>query len=1101
MQSPRILPFLSLLAVLPLGAQQLDSATLAGMRWRNIGPANHQGRTSDVQGIPWPSRTFYVATAGGGVWKTTNAGTTFRAVFENEHVSSGGVLAIAPSDTNTVYYGTGEPNSRNSMSPGAGLYKSTNGGKSWEFIGLKETQHIGRIIVHPRDVNTVYVAALGHAWGPNKERGLYKTTDGGKSWQLKKFISDKAGFVDVALDPRDPNVVWATSYERQRGAYYLQSGGPGSALWKSTNGGDTWTEVKGGGFPETMKGRITLSISLSNPDVMYTMVEADTLRGPKKTPPVKAQKSPSGLYRSEDGGKTWTKTNDENTRPFYYSQVRVDPTNPNHVFWSSTPIKYSWDGGKTAGNTTVGVHVDHHGMWIDPKDPSHIVVGNDGGVAQSWDSGGNWDSMNQLAIGQYYNVSYDMAVPYNVCGGAQDNGSWCGPSRRRQGGITNSMWFTFNGGDGFVTAQDPTNPDIIYGESQGGNIGRYTVSTGERMGLVKPAWRPRYLQWEDSVVVQWPDTTRPLAGAERKRVDAFRAAQKKDSLDLDLRWNWNTPFFISKHNPQVLYFGANRVLKSTRMGDDMYPISPDLSYADSAKIHVSMQTTGGITTDATGAETFATIVSLNESPVRPGILFAGTDDGRLWTTWNDGGSWNEVTKNVVGVPAGTYVSRIEPSHFDSLTFYVTYENHRRDDFTPYVFATTDGGRTFRSIAANLPTGGPDFVYVIREDPKNRDLLFLGTDVGAYVSMNRGQSWQRFMSGLPTVPVMDLQIHPRDGELIAATHGRSFWIADINALQQWNAQVAAKPLHLFKPRPALQWGERASHGESVAQKLFEAPSPTFGADILYHVGQAVTGPVKVVIQDALGDTLATLNGPGRAGLNRVTWNFRGKTPPSVALSPAAKRDSLKSARLLAAKLDTIEKEGTLPKATVDRIRKAMASPEGIQGLFPGGFGGGGGGGRAGGGGFVERPGEQMTAARGAAGARANAGAGAGPTAAAPTAAAPIAAAPGAAVPVAPAPGAAAGGPSAAAGTEDAPLDPQALFAAFGGGRGSVLNSLFGGGGGGGGRAGNAAPVVTTGDYLVSITVNGQTQKQLLHVERSSGTGGGGGGFDSGDRDQR
>jgi photosystem II stability/assembly factor-like uncharacterized protein len=1076
MRQVRTLPLLALLAsaaLVPLAAQQPDSLTIAGMRWRNIGPANHQGRVTDVQGIPWPSRTFYVASAGGGVWKSTNAGTTFRPVFENEHVSSGGMLAISPSDTNTVYYGTGEPNTRNSISPGAGVYKTTNGGKSWEFIGLKETEQIGRIVVHPRDPNIVYVAALGHAWGANKERGLYKSTDGGKTWALKKFISDKAGFVDVALDPRDPNVVWASSYERVRGPYFLQSGGPGSALWKSADAGETWAEVKGNGFPETMKGRISIAIAASDPNVMYTQVEADTTANPKKDPKVKAQKSPTGLYRSDDAGKTWTKANDEDTRPFYYSQVRVDPTNPNHVFWSSTPIKFSLDGGKTTGNTTNNVHVDHHAMWIDPKDPSHIIVGDDGGVAQTWDSGGNWDSMNQLPIGQYYNVSFDMAVPYNVCGGAQDNGAWCGPSRRRTGTITNSMWFTFNGGDGFVTAQDPANPDIIYGESQGGNIGRYTVSTGERFGLAKPQWRPKYTQWEDSIAVQWPDTTKPLSKDEKKRVDGFRAAQRRDSIDLDMRWNWNTPFMISKHNPQVLYFGANRVLKSTKMGDEMYPISPDLSYADTMKIRVSTQTTGGITTDATGAETFANVVSLNESPIRPGILFAGTDDGRLWVTWNDGGSWNDLSKNVTTVPAGTYVSRIEPSHFDSLTFYVTFDNHRRDDFTPYVLATNDGGKTFRSIASNLPTGGPDFAYVIREDLKNQNLLFVGTDVGAYVSMNKGQSWQRFMTGLPTTPVMDLLIHPRDGELVAATHGRGFWIADITPLQQWTAQIADKAVHLFAPKTAFQWGERAFDGQSVGQKLFEAQSPTYGAEIVYRVTQPVTGQVKVIVQDARGDTLATLNGPGRAGIQRVVWNYRGKAPPSIALSPAGVRDSIINARKLATLLDSVEKEGTLPKSTVDRIRAVMASGEGIQALFPGGFGGGGGGG-FGRGGFQERPGENMTPAAGARGAGAGGGRGS---------VVPAGAVPAGAVPA----GAAAGGAPGA----EAPLDAQAIFTALGGGgRGSALALIFGGGGGRGGPP----PVVGTGDYLVSITINGQTQKQLLHVERASGTGGGGGGFE-------
>ena len=1030
----------------PLAAQQPDSASLAALRWRTIGPANHQGRVVDVAGIPWPSRTFYVASAGGGLWKTTNAGTSFRPVFENEHVSSGGMIAIAPSDTNTVYYGTGEPNSRNSMSPGNGVFKSTDGGKSWQSVGLQATQHIGRIVVDPRNKDVVYVAALGHAWGANKERGLYKTTDGGKTWTLAKFINDSTGFVDVALDPRNPDVVWASSYQRVRGPYFLYSGGKGSGLWKSTDAGATWTEVKGGGFPETTKGRISIAISLSSPDVMYTMVEADTNPNPKKAPGVKAQKSPSGLYRSADGGKTWTRTNDENTRPFYYSQVRVSPVNPDHVFWSSTPLKYSRDGGKTAGNTTVNVHVDHHAMWIDPRDPSHIIVGNDGGVAQSWDNGGNWTSLNSLPIGQYYNVSVDMAVPYNVCGGAQDNGAWCAPSRRKARGVTNAMWFTFNGGDGFVTAQDPTNPDIIYGESQGGNIGRFNKATGERVALVKPSWRPRYTQWEDSVLIFRPDTNKAMSSAEKKRVDEMRGKQKKDSTDLDLRWNWNTPFFISKHNHEVLYFGANRVLKSTKMGDDMYPISPDLSYADTMKVRVSTRTTGGITTDATGAETFANIVSLNESPIRPGILFAGTDDGRLWVTWTDGGSWTELTNNVKGVPAGTYVSRIEPSHFDSLTFYVTYDNHRRDDFKPYVFATNDGGKTFRSISANLPTGGPDFVYVIREDLKNRDLLFVGTDVGAYVSFDRGASWRKFMSGMPSVPVMDFVIHPRDNELVAATHGRGFWIVDINPLQQWTAQVAAKPAHLFAPRTALQWGEPAFEGQSNGQAPFESAPVTYGADISYRLAEKAQGPVRVIIQNAAGDTLASLPGSVNAGINRVTWNFRGKNPPSPALSPAGVRDSILGMRQTMNTLDSLEKAGTVPKQLVDRVRTAIAQGPGamqemVQGFFLA-FGGGGGGG-FGGGRPNDRPGETPPVAPGAGG------------------------------------GAPAGAAQGEGAAQAAPSQNQLtdLFRALGG-PGSRLN-LFGGG----------APtsLVGSGDYLVTLSVNGQTQKQVLHVERASGTG--------------
>ena len=1057
MRSVLKLVLLSATVAAPLAAQ-LDSATVAGFRWRNIGPANHQGRIVDVAGIPWPSRTYYASSAGGGLWKTTNAGTTFRPVFENERVASGGMIGIAPSDTNTVYYGTGEPNGRNSLSPGAGIWKTSNGGRTWEFLGLKETQHIGRVVVDPTNKDVVYVAAVGALWTSNKERGLYKTTDGGKTWQLKKFINDSTGFIDVALDPRDSKVVWAASYQRIRGPYFMYSGGKGSALWKSTDAGETWTEVKGGGLPETTKGRIGIAIAASNPDVMYLMVEADTAANPKKDPAVKAQKSPSGLYRSADGGKTWEKRDDNNVRPFYYSQVRVAPNNPDRVFWSSTPVKYSNDGGKTVGNATVGIHVDHHAMWIDPKDPQHIVVGNDGGVSQTWDGGGNWDANNVLPVGQYYNVSVDNAIPYNVCGGAQDNGSWCGPSRRKQGMITNSMWFTFNGGDGFVTANDPTNADIIYGESQGGNIGRYRVSTGERTALVKPNWRPRYMQWEDSILVDRPDTTKPMSKEQARRQQALRAAQKKDSVDMDLRWNWNTPFFLSPHNPSVFYTAANRVLKSTKQGDDLFFISPELSYADSMKARISMRTTGGITTDATGAETFGTVVSLNESPVRPGILYAGTDDGRLWSTMNDGGSWTEHTANVKGVPAGTYVSRIEPSRFDSLTFYVTYDNHRRGDFAPYVFMTKDGGKTFSSIASNLPTGAPDYVYVIREDPKNPNLLFVGTDVGAYASLDQGKSWQKFMTGLPSTPVMDLVIHPRDGELVAATHGRGFWIVDINALQQMNATVAAAPAHLFKPRTAFQWGEKPVNGESVGQNLFQVPSPQYGADIVYRLAQSNSGQVRVVIQDASGDTLRTLNGPGGAGLQRVTWDFRGKAPPSPKLSPAEVRDSINNVRRILTALDSIEKEGTLPKPMLDRFRTGLTGgPDAMQQMAQqfGAFGGGGGFGGGQAGQWQERPGESRAMAAGAAPAG-RGGAGAG-----------------------------------------APPDQQQLM--------SVLQAVAGRGGmamffgGGGRRGGGGAPTVGTGDYLVSITVGGQTYKQVLRVERVSGSGGGGFPFEEDDED--
>jgi photosystem II stability/assembly factor-like uncharacterized protein len=1033
----------AVLTASPAHAQTLDQTVIDGLRWRNIGPANMMGRVADVEGIPSPSRTFFVAAAGGGLWKTTNNGTTFRSVFETYGVASLGDVAIAPSDTNVVYLGTGEPNSRNSISPGDGVFKSDDGGITWKFVGLKETQHIGRILVHPSNPNVAWVAALGAAWKTSKERGLYKTTDGGASWLLKKFINDSTGFVDVALDPRNPDILFASSYQRLRGPYFLASGGKGSALWRSTDGGDSWTEVKGGGFPETMKGRINIAIALSNPDIMYASVEADTAPNPKPAAGSKAQKSPSGLYRSADAGKTWEKTADDNTRPFYYNQVRVHPKNPNRVWFSSTPVKVSDEGGKNARNATVGIHVDHHAMWIDPVDPQRHLVGNDGGIGISNDNGGNYVFPNIIALGQPYNVSFDMAIPYRVCGGLQDNGSWCGPSRRRQGAITNAMWFTAGGGDGFVTQQDQTDPNIMYSESQGGNMGRYDLSTGQRTALRKPNYREQYMKWEDSIMAVRGDTMKAATPAVRRAVAELRAKQKKDSTDMELRWNWNTPFFLSPHNQSVVYMGANRVMKSVKRGDEMYPISEDLTYADTMKIRVSTKTTGGITTDATGAETFGTIVSLNESPITPGVLYAGTDDGRLWMTANDGGKWEELTARVQGVPAGTYVSRIEPSSFDVNTFYVTYDNHRRGDFTPYVFTTTDGGMTFRSIAAGLPRGGPNFVHVIREDPKNRDLLFVGTDIGAYVSSDRGVTWQPFMTGLPNVPVHDLKIHPRDAELVAATHGRAFWIVDIAPLQQMTRTVAAMPAYLFEPRTAFQWGEPPASSESTGNQVFEAPSPQYGADIWYRLTKA-GGPARVVIQDVTGDTLQTLTGQGSAGLHKVTWGYQGRPAPAVALTGAALRDSILQARHVAVALDSIEKAGTVPKAALDMIRRNLeGGAQGMQQMARAfGFGGGGGGrgGPAQPGRWVERPAEQAVSAGGRGG-------------------------PGGA-------GGQAAGEGAAAG-----LDQSDLF--------TVMRALGVTGGGGGRGFGGGGSVVSTGDYLVSMTVDGNTTRQKLRVERLSG----------------
>jgi photosystem II stability/assembly factor-like uncharacterized protein len=1016
-------------------AATLGSAVLNSLEWRVVGPANMAGRVSDVQGIPSPSRTFFVASAAGGIYKTTNNGTTFRPVFTNERVVSMGVMAIAPSDTMQVWAGTGEPNSRNSMSPGGGIYKSTDGGLTWKSMGLEKTQTIGRIVIDPTNPNVVYVAALGAPWNSNPERGLYKTVDGGQTWALSKFISDKAGFVDVALDPRNSNVVWASSYERYRTPYSLYSGGPGSALWKSTDAGATWAEVKGGGFPSTTKGRIGIAISLSQPDIMYTLVEAD------KTKDGKIQ---SGLYRSEDGGKTWAHMNNNNERPFYYSQVRVDPKNPNRVYWSSTPVNFSDDGGKTVRTATNGIHVDHHAMWIDPNDPNRFVVGDDGGVSITYDKGGNYNFLNVLPIGQAYEVSFDNAVPYNVCAGFQDNGSWCGPSRRSRGPITNAMWFTSGGGDGFYTAMDPRYPNIIYSESQGGAAGRRDLATGESRNFGKPSFRELYRNWEDSIAIVQGDMTKPLTSDQKKKIDAFRKNQVRDSIDLDLRYNWNSPYFLSPHNADVIYFGSNRVLKSTNRGDQFTPISPDLSTKDTMRIRVSTQTTGGITPDVTGAETYGTIVALAESPLSKGMLFAGTDDGNVWVSNNDGGSWTDLTPRFKGmIPSKPFVARIEPSSHDVNTFWVAFDAHRDGDYKPYLFVTTDGGKTFRSIVNNLPSDRVDFIHVIRQDPVNPDLLFVGTDVAAYVSLDRGATWQRFMNGLPTVPVHDLKIHPRDHELIAATHGHAINIIDIAPLQQLKStMVASNEPMLFAPAPGLEYSDRTFEGQDTGHQYFSAPSPAFGADIAFYSPTPVQGG-RIVITDAKGDTVNSLPVPAGTGLQHVSWNLRPRAvqAPRSALSPSERRDSIMTERRIDVVADSLKKAGkdsTLVNTAVRQLRG-----QGQQGLNGRGGGGGGNfGGRAGGNrGFNERPGE------GAAGR----GQGAGPG----------------------------GGPNE---------DLQALLVSF---RNAGVRPLpngnrgFGGGGGGGGFAGGS--MVEPGDYNVTLVIGDKKMTQKIKVVRGSGTG--------------
>lgn len=928
-------------------AVTLDETWAESFRWRSIGPANMSGRVTDIEGLPSPSKTFYVASAAGGIWKTTNNGITFQPLFQNERVVALGDIAIAPSDPNQIWAGTGEEDSRNSISPGGGIYKSTDAGLTWTLMGLEGTEHIGRIQVHPTNPDIVWVAALGALWRSNPERGLYKTTDGGETWNLVNFVSDQAGFLDVKVHPRDPDVLFATSWERERGPYYLQSGGPGSALWKSTDGGDNWEKVEGNGLPETELGKMNVAFAPSYPRVMYLMVEA-------AAPADSEEDNLNGLYRSDDGGESWERVNTFNSRPFYYSEVAVDTRDPDRVYFSA--LRFSEDGGRTARAMAQAVHVDYHAIWVDPNDPDRIVLGNDGGIAISFDRGGNYIFPNTYAIGQFYNISYDMASPYRVCGGLQDNYTWCGPSRKASGDITNHDWFRVSGGDGFVSQQDPRDPNLIYSESQGGNMGRSNYLTGERTGFGRPDWRDSYRVFQDSIAMLWPDSAQPMPSESRRRIEDLQTRASADSTSLQLRYNWNTPFFLSPHDPDVVYAAANRVLKSDFRGDDLYPISPELTRADEEAIRVSTTTTGGITPDVTGAETFATIVSLAESPVTRGVLYAGTDDGNLWMSSDDGASWEDLTSRVSRlVPDGTYVSRIEPSQHVAGRVYVTFDNHRRGDFMPYVLVSDDGARSFRSISSDLPTGKPDFAHVIREDVKNPNLLFVGTDVGLYASLDRGVSWQRFMEGFPTVPVHDLKIHPRDGELIAGTHGRSIWIVDIEPLQQYTPEVVASAAHLFEPAQAFHFGTSPTGGQFTAQAYFVANSPSYGAEFRYWLGEDTEDDAEITVTDAQGNEMWSESGESERGLHSITWNLRGQ-PIRLDPSPSEIRDSIAIERRLGVVVDSLRDAGV----DRDEIEEAV---DGLRNPPAGGGRGGGGGGGGGGGlpfaadgSFIERPAE-------------------------------------------------------------------------------------------------------------------------------------------------
>jgi len=878
--------------------QEVEHPIFGGYQWRQIGPANMSGRVSDIAVPPGGGASvIYVAAAAGGLWKTINNGTTWEQVFQGGKTAAVGDIAIAPSDPDVIYIGMGEPHSRNSISWGDGVWRSTDGGETWQHKGLEYTFHIGRIVVDPRDPMVVYVASLGNLWSKTRgDRGLYKSTDGGEQWRKLKGFEDGTGFYDVILDPKNPDTVYATSWERDRKPWvFLSGGGPNNGIWKSTDAGATWTRLEGNGLPPSdQNGKSSLDIFPDDPSIIYARIEnfADDPHAPQ---PDSAQvermarfgrgmsrPSLNGTYRSEDGGQTWQRFDRRNGRPFYYCQVRVDPHDANRVYLVESSlfkvdveeaVKWVDNYESAAGQPGFGGegdaevrgvtditgshHVDFHAMWIDPTNTDHLIAGSDGGVSISWDQGVTWDFAHNLPLGQFYAVGYDMAVPYNVYGGLQDNGTWGGPHATfSPSGILNSDWHFFLGGDGFHAQVDPEDPDLIlYAESQGGRITRLNLTTGESKSISPRAPRGQM---------------RNISERQRQFMMSRRGGTQSNIVPApepgtSFRFNWSSPILISPHNPKTIYFGGNVLFKSVNRGDTWTIISPDLTTADSTKFNA--QNRGDM---PTGAEKYCTIITIGESPILPGIVWVGTDDGLVHFTRDGGINWTDVTGNIQGVPASTWVSRVRPSGHELGRAYVTFDGHRFGDITTYVFRTDDFGQSWKRLGGGLPTDDP--AYVITEDPVNPNLVYLGTEHGVYVSLDKGETWSPFSNNLPVVPVHDLVVHPRDRDLIIATHGLSLWVMDdVSGIQSLTPEVMEKDFQLLDIQPATAWNYRMDQSWP-GDKIFSGQNPPTSFKINYWVGKPVEN-VKITVDGIDGSTMRDIDGPGERGLNMVEVPIR------------------------------------------------------------------------------------------------------------------------------------------------------------------------------------------------------------------------------------
>jgi photosystem II stability/assembly factor-like uncharacterized protein len=874
---------LSLILVTPIAAKEekpaeeegpFSAKRFAGLELRSIGPAVSSGRISDIAVHPENRAHYFVAVASGGVWKTTNAGTTWKPVFDGEGSYSIGCVTVDQANPLTVWVGTGENNSQRSVSYGDGVYKSVDGGESWKKMGLENSEHIGRIVVDPRDSETVYVAAQGPLWAPGGDRGLYKTTDGGKSWSLALEISENTGVTDVVLDPRDPDVIYAAAYQRRRHVWTLIDGGPESAIYKSTDAGTSWEKLETG-LPEVDMGRIGLALSPANPDVIYAIVEAEGDEG--------------GFFRSVNAGSSWEKRGKYvSGSPQYYQEIIADPKNVDRVYSLDTWMQVTEDGGKTfkrVGRSAkiVTKHVDDHALWIDPEDTNHILAGCDGGVYESFDRTHTWDYKANLPVTQFYRVTPDNAEPfYNVYGGTQDNNTLGGPSRTTNPiGIVNSDWIVTVGGDGYKTQIDPENPDILYSQYQYGGLVRFDKPSGEIIDI-----QPQAAPGDDP-----------------------------------LRWNWNSPLIISPHSRTRLYFAAQRIFRSDDRGDTWRPISPDLTRQvdrNTLEIMGKIQRADAV---AKGASTsfYGNIVSLSESSLAEGLIYAGTDDG-LIQVLEEGGDWRRIER-FEDVPEMSYASDVEPSRHDAGTVYASFDNHKRGDFKPYLLKSTDRGRTWTSIAGDLPERGS--VHTVAEDHVKPGLLFAGTEFGVFFTLDGGVKWIQLTGGMPAIAVRDLEIQRRENDLVVGTFGRGIYILDdYSPLRDVSEALLEREATLFPVKktwmfiPVAPLGLPSSQGDSY----YAAPNPPFGAVFTYYLKEEIKNlkdtrrdeekkieeedgtpdyptwdalrreareekpAIILTVSDDQGNVMRRLTGPVKAGFQRIAWDLRFPPSEPVRLKP-------------------------------------------------------------------------------------------------------------------------------------------------------------------------------------------------------------------------